>query len=371
MTKYFRRPAGVKDYLPPQVRKKRRIEKIIGDILEKWGYEEIIAPSFEYLETFVMSGKPGFAEKVFKFFDRQGGVMALRPDITTSIARMVATHYTDHDAPLRFCYMANVFRFQELRKGRDQEFYQTGAELIGIPGIEADTEIILLASRILKEIGIKNFIINVGHIKFLEGLLDEIKDDTSLKDKIAQAITDKNFVWLKSLIEKNTLNPEVKKTFLALPRFYGGPEILDELIKFPLNKKCREALSELAKLWRMLREFNNIHLTFDPGLARGLDYYTGIVFEIYSPQVGFPLGGGGRYDTLLDKFNESRSATGFALAEDVILSVLDRNMKDNYEPYYMFYTPANYIEIFYKAEEMRRQGYTVKMVPSVKPRSES
>ncbi|HHY70937.1 MAG TPA: ATP phosphoribosyltransferase regulatory subunit, partial [Thermoanaerobacterales bacterium] len=279
MTKYFRRPAGVKDYLPPQVRKKRRIEKIIGNILEKWGYEEIIAPSFEYLETFVMSGKPGFAEKVFKFFDRQGGVMALRPDITTSIARMVATHYSDHDAPLRFYYMANVFRFQEQRKGRDQEFYQTGAELIGIPGIEADIEIILLASRMLKEIGIKKFIINIGHIKFLEGLLDEIKDDSSLKAKVAQAIKDKNFVWLKNLTETNILKPEIKKTFLALPRFYGGPEILDELIKFPLNEKCKEALSELDKLWRMLKGFNNIHLTFDPGLARGLDYYTGIVFE--------------------------------------------------------------------------------------------
>lgn len=369
MTKYFRRPAGVKDYLPPQVRKKRRIEKIIGDILEKWGYEEIIAPSFEYLETFVMSGQPGFAEKVFKFFDRQGGVMALRPDITTSIARMVATHYSDHDTPLRLCYMANVFRFQELRKGRDQEFYQTGAELIGIPGIEADIEIILLASRILKEIGISNFIINVGHIKFLEGLLDEIEDASSLKDKIAQAIKDKNFVWLKSLIETNTLEPDIKKIFLALPRFYGGPEILDELIKFPLNDKCREAISELAKLWKMLKGFNNIHLTFDPGLARGLDYYTGIVFEIYSPQAGFPLGGGGRYDTLLDKFNGSRPATGFALTEEVILSVLDRDMKDMYEPHYLYYAPTKYIEAFYKAEEMRKQGYTVKMVPSTESRT--
>ncbi|MDD4569483.1 MAG: ATP phosphoribosyltransferase regulatory subunit [Tepidanaerobacteraceae bacterium] len=364
MTKYFRRPAGVKDYLPPEVRKKRRIENIMGDILGKWGYEEVIAPSFEYLDTFVASGKPGFAEKVFKFFDRQGGVMALRPDITTSIARMVATHYSDHDTPLRFCYMANVFRFRELRKGRDQEFYQTGAELIGIPGIEADIEIILLASRILKEIGIKDFIINVGHIKFLEGLLDEIDDAPSLKDKIAQAIKDKNFVLLESLIETSTLKSKTKKTFLALPQFYGGPKILDELIKFPLNEKCREAISELERLWRMLKGFNNVHLTFDPGLARGMDYYTGIVFEIYSPQAGFPMGGGGRYDTLLDKFNGSRPATGFALTEEVILSVLERDMKDNYEPHYLYYTPAKYIEAFHKAEEMRKQGYTVKMVPS-------
>ena len=152
---YFRKPAGVKDFLPPQVRKKRKIERTINDIFNKWGYEEIIAPSFEYLETFITSSQPGFDEKVFKFFDRQGQVMALRPDITTSIARMVATHYSGHNMPLRFCYTANVFRFRELRKGRDQEFYQTGAELIGIQGIEADIEIILLVSQILEEIGIK------------------------------------------------------------------------------------------------------------------------------------------------------------------------------------------------------------------------
>lgn len=364
MTKYFRRPAGVKDYLPSEVRRKRQIEEIIGDILEKWGYEEVITPSFEYLETFVMSGKPSFAENVFKFFDRQGGVMALRPDITTSIARMVATHYSNHDIPLRFCYMGNVFRFQELRKGRAQEFYQIGAELIGISGIEADIEIILLASRILKQIGIKNFIINVGHIKFLEGLLDEIDDAPSLKEKIGQAIKDKNFVWLKSLTEANILRPDINKIFLALPQFYGGPKILDELTEFPLNEKCREAISELERLWEMLKGFDDIRLTFDPGLARGMDYYTGIVFEIYSPQAGFPLGGGGRYDTLLDKFNGSRPATGFALTEEVILSVLKRDIEDMYEPHFLYYTPAKYIEAFHKAEEMRNRGYTVKMIPS-------
>jgi len=363
MTSFFQRPAGVKDYLPPNVRKKRRIEKVIVDILEKWGYEEVIAPSFEYLETFTKTGKPGFAEKVFKFFDRQGEAMALRPDITTSIARMVATHYSNHDAPLRFYYLANVFRFQEPRKGRDQEFYQIGGELIGIQGLEADVEIILLASYMLEQIGIKSSLINIGHTKFLEGLLDEIQEP-SLKDSIAQAIKEKNFVWLKKLIEMSTIRSDIKKTFLALPKFYGGAEILDELANFSLNDKCMKSITELAKLWNMLKQFDNIQLSFDPGLARGIDYYTGIVFEIYSPQAGFPLGGGGRYDSLLDKFNGYRPATGFALNEDVILAVLERDIRDIYEPYYLYYDPAKYIEAFHKAEELRSRGYIVKMVPT-------
>ncbi len=362
MNGYFRRPAGVKDYLPPKVRKKRRIEKVIVEIFEKWGYEEVIAPSFEYLETFGKTGK-SVAEKVFKFFDRHGEAMALRPDITTSIARMVATHYSNHREPLRFYYLGNVFRFQEPRKGRDQEFYQIGCELMGIAGLEADVEIILLASHILEQIGIKDFLINIGHTKFLEGLLDELDDNPSLKDSIAQAIKEKNFVWLKNLMEESNTKPDIKNKFLALPGFYGGAEIFHELEKLPSNKKCTEALSELKRVWNMLKQFTSIQLTFDPGLARGMDYYTGIVFEIYSPKSGFPLGGGGRYDSLLDNFNGYRPATGFALTEDVILSILEGDMEDIYEPYYLYYNPSKYMEAFQKAEELRRQGYIVKMVP--------
>ncbi|AYO30886.1 MAG: phosphoribosyltransferase regulatory subunit [Thermoanaerobacteraceae bacterium] len=359
----FQKPAGVKDFLPPLVRKKRQIERAIYDVFEKWGYEEIIAPSFEYLETFLSSNSPGFSEKIFKFFDRQGRVLALRSDVTTSIARMVATYYGEHRLPLRFCYISNVFRFQEPRKGRDQEFFQVGAELIGIKGIQADTEIILLASDILKQIGISDFIINIGHIKFLEGLLDEINADPGKKEQIAHAIWGKNFVLLEELIKDIPINPGIKQVLLSLSSFYGGQEILERLNKTPLNEKCYNALSELMELAGMLKGFNDIRLTFDPGLARGLDYYTGIVFEIYSPDSGFPLGGGGRYDNLMDKFNGNRPATGFALTEEALLSILEKDMDDSYEPNYIFYDRESFTQALKKAEELRRKNLAVKLVP--------
>lgn len=359
----FQKPAGVKDFLPPLVRKKRQIERAIYDVFKKWGYEEIIAPSFEYLETFLSSNSPGFSEKIFKFFDRQGRVLALRSDVTTSIARMVATYYGEHRLPLRFCYISNVFRFQEPRKGRDQEFFQVGAELIGIKGIQADTEIILLASDILKQIGISDFIINIGHIKFLEGLLDEINADPGKKEQIAHAIWGKNFVLLEELIKDIPINPGIKQVLLSLSSFYGGQEILERLNKTPLNEKCYNALSELRELAGMLKGFNDIRLTFDPGLARGLDYYTGIVFEIYSPGSGFPLGGGGRYDNLMDKFNGNRPATGFALTEEALLSILEKDMDDSYEPNYIFYDRESFTQALKKAEELRGKNLAVKLVP--------
>jgi len=359
----FQKPAGVKDFLPPLVRKKRQIERAIYDVFEKWGYEEIIAPSFEYLETFLSSNSPGFSEKIFKFFDRQGRVLALRSDVTTSIARMVATYYGEHRLPLRFCYVSNVFRFQEPRKGRDQEFFQVGGELIGIKGIQADTEIILLASDILKRIGISDFIVNIGHIKFLEGLLDEMDADPEKKQRIAHSIWGKNFVLLEELIEDIPIKPDIKQVLLSLSSFYGGPEILEELRKIPLNEKCHTALSELMTLSGMLKGFNDVRLTFDPGLARGLDYYTGIVFEIYSPGSGFPLGGGGRYDNLMDKFNASRPATGFALTEEALLSILEKDMSDSYEPDYIFYDGESLKQALKKAKELRENGRAVKLIP--------
>ncbi|WP_422445237.1 ATP phosphoribosyltransferase regulatory subunit [Thermoanaerobacterium sp. DL9XJH110] len=368
MDSIFRRPAGVKDFLPPMVRRKRQIEKIIYDIFEKWGYEEVITPSFEYLETFLSSNNPGFSERIFKFFDRQGGVLALRPDITTSIARMVATHYSDHRLPLRFCYISNVFRSQEPRKGRNQEFFQVGAELIGVDGIESDVEIILLASCILKEIGIRDFVINIGHMKFLEGLIDETGLEAGERQEIVRALCDKNFVLLENKIKELPAGPHVKKLLLSLSRFFGGSEVLLSLNGCALNDKCRNALHELTALAEMLRNFKDIKFTFDLSLSRGMDYYTGIVFEIYSPGSGFPLGGGGRYDNLMDKFNGKRPATGFALAEEALLSTLKKDALDLYKPYYLFYDRQSFLEALKKAEELREKGYVVKLIPSEKYR---
>lgn len=360
MKNIFNKPMGVKDFLPPEVRIKKHLEQIIEEIFEKWGYEEVIAPSFEYLETFLLSNRPGFSEKVFKFFDRQGAVMALRPDMTTSIARMVATHYSEHKLPLRFCYATNVFRFQKPRKGRQQEFYQIGAELIGIDGIEADMEIILLASKILQEVGIKKFTVNIGHVKFLEGLLDEI-ESYSNKQLIFETIMDRNFILLERIVKDISLKEDIKNIFTSFPKFYGGPEVMQELSQLPLNKKCQGALSELRAIEKALKSYE-IQFTFDPGLARDLDYYTGTVFELYSPKAGFPLGGGGRYDGLMDKFNISRPATGFALTEEVVLSTLKDDIV-NYTPRYLYYDEENFLDVLKESEKLKNQGFVVKLIP--------
>jgi len=358
----FQKPMGVKDFLPTQVRKKKQLERIIEDVFEKWGYEEVIAPSFEYLETFLLSNRLGFSEKVFKFFDRKGAVMALRPDMTTSIARMVATHYSEHLLPLRFCYTTNVFRFQKPRKGREQEFFQVGAELIGIDGIEADMEIILLAAKVLNKAGIRNFTVNIGHVKFLEGLLDEIPNPSS-RQLILQTILDRNFIALESIAKDIDFKNDVKDIFMSLTKYYGGMEIIKELAGLPLNRKCQDALLELAAIDKVL-SFHDIELTFDPAFARDMDYYTGIIFELYSPKSGFPLGGGGRYDGLMDKFDVPRPATGFALTEEVILSALEKDLKDCYAPHYLYYDNDNFIDVLKQSEQLREQGFIVKLIPN-------
>jgi ATP phosphoribosyltransferase regulatory subunit len=363
MNDIFLKPSGVKDFLPSTVRKKRIVEKQFNEVFRKWGYEEVITPSFENLKTFVLDEQAN-SDNIFKFFDRNGKVMALRPDVTKSIARMAATYYSDNSMPLRFCYISNVFRFQEPRMGHDQEFFQVGAELIGIDGIEGDVEAILLASNLLKKVGIDDFIINIGHIRFLEGLLDDLELNLDIRQKVIQTIWEKNFVLLEELLKGiDTSKNKIKEILLSLNKFYGGIQMLHELMKFPLNDKAKGSLTQIIELAEMIKACSNVTLTFDPGLIKSQDYYTGINFEIYSPKAGFPLGSGGRYDNLLNKFDGSRPATGFALVEEALLSLLERSIVDSYEPCYVLYDKQSFIQAFKKAEELKNQDKIVKLTP--------
>lgn len=356
----IQQPRGSKDLLPPIVRKKRKLQHITTEVFEKWGYEEIIPPSFEYLDIYAACNYPKLNQNLFKFFDQDAKAIVLRPDITTSIARIAATHYLEHDTPLRFFYNLNVFRSQEIGKDKKQEFFQIGCELIGLQGIEGDVETILLASEIMNCLGIRDFIINIGHAKFLEGLIDELGHDT-YKQMIIQGILEKNFVYINKIIEEIPTKKEVKRFFLSMDKLYGGIEVLDRLKEFSLNEKCEKSIKELEQFIDILSNCSDIKITIDPCLVRNLDYYTGIVFEVYSPKVGYPLGGGGRYDAMFSSLNNGKGATGFAFNEDILLHLVD--FKDDYNPQIVLYDGTSYDMALEFSEKLRKQNTTVKMLP--------
>ena len=361
------KPDGVRDFLLNLLQLNVKIEEILYGVFKQWGFEEVITPTFEYLETFLMGYNFNSAEKIFKFLDRKGRVLALRPDMTTPIARVVANYYKKINTPLRLCYFSNVFRFEESRGGRQFESYQAGAELIGVSGLEWDAEMISLAVESLKRLGIKDFKVSVGHTGFLKGVLDRLKDE-KIKDQIHECFLNKDFVELKKILDSSVLNEDIKKLVMNLTRSSGNLDNLEAYEGFDEYKIIAEAAAQLKEIKQLLTIYGVEEYTaFDPSLIRALDYYTGIIFEIYSPVIGFPLCGGGRYDNLIEKFNGSYPATGFAFNIEGILEILggQKVISSKSERFYLIcYDDVSREEAIKKAVKLRQNGYMTEMFKS-------
>jgi ATP phosphoribosyltransferase regulatory subunit len=361
----IQKPYGVKDYLPKAAKIKRKTEDSMLKVFEKWGYSEVVTPSFEYLETFLQGNSFNLGERIFKFFDRQGRVLALRPDMTTPIARLAATSFKNQQGPLRLCYVSKVFRFEEPRAGRQREFHQAGAELIGVFGLDADAEVIALAVNALKNAGISEFKVNIGHFGFIEAVLDSIKADYDVKNRVKELLFNKDLVSLKNTIQNLSIKSEDKDLVERLfSRTLTGKDQLKEITDTSIGPGAKQALGELAALISVLADYEicDDHITIDLGLVRGLDYYTGVVFEIYSPYLGYPICGGGRYDRLIEKFDGPKAATGFGINMDGVLSILDKrdHIKENEQfDYVICYDLASRPLAIKKAMNYRNDGYSV------------
>ena len=322
-------PNGTKDYLPLDAKKKRYLENKINSIFTNWGYDEVVTPTFEFFAALSVGTGAKLQEKMYKFFDRDGHILALRPEMTAPIARLVANRMKEVPRPLRLSYQANVFRYEATQAGRQREFYQAGIELIGAKDSLADAEIIAIAVQILKSVGLENFYIDIGQIDYFIGLMEELELDSEAKGKLRKVLANKDFVALKELVANADLTEVQKESILVLPELRGGKETLNKARKFINNQKSEAALDNLDDIYQNLENTGvaeYIHL--DLSINRGLDYYTGMVFEGYTQDLGFTICGGGRYDNLLEQFGTESPATGFAVGIDrLLLSLENQNIQ--------------------------------------------
>lgn len=361
---FIQKPYGVKDYLPQAAKIKRNTEDTMLATFEKWGYNEVATPSFEFLETFLLGNSFNLGERIFKFFDRQGRVLALRPDMTTPIARLVASNFKEWPGPIRLCYVSKVFRFEQPRAGRQCEFHQAGAELIGDAELDADAEVIALAVNALKDVGIAGLKVNIGHFGFIEAVLNSIKVDGETRRQIKELLFKKDLVGLEAVADKLPISSAKQDMVKALFSHIGpGSEILNRASCMDLDNDAKQALIELEAVISALYEYEIEpgFVTVDLGLVRGLDYYTGIVFEIYSPHLGYPVCGGGRYDKLIEKFDGPKAATGFAINIDGVLGVLDRQGQcdgSSKLDYLICYDDVSRPLAIKEAMSYRRSGFT-------------
>jgi ATP phosphoribosyltransferase regulatory subunit len=301
-------PAGTRDVLPDEMRELRAIGERLRETFEQAGYGEIWTPMVEY-EDVLRAGDDDAADAAYRMFDDQGQVLALRSDMTIPIARVVATRFADSEGPLRLCYAAHAYRTVGRKTGQQAEFMQSGVELIGVPGEDGEAEVVGLTLSALENAGLARHKIGVGDGALYRRLLAALEVPEKHHGELLDCLSRRDMVGLELRVDALGLPRDARDLLVALPEMRGGPEILDRP-----DGPVGDALARLRALYEAL-EARGVgdRVILDLGLVRDLGYYTGAVFELYDPAVGFALGGGGRYDDLIGRFGESRPACGIAL----------------------------------------------------------
>jgi len=307
-------PRGAKIYLPDEAARKRVVEERLLGVFRRWGYRELVTPSYEYFDVLSRGTDHDLQERMFKMVDRESGrLLALRADITPQIARIVATRMREEPKPLRLGYVTNVFRYDEPQVGRYREFYQAGVELVGLPNPEGDAEMIAMTIEGLHALGLERFQIDIGQGDFIRGILEDLDADEETARELRSALGRKDQSSLERIVGRLRAPSVVTELLLALPGLYGRGDVLDRAERLVKNQRAEAALANLAEVYRLLRAYGLADSALlDLGEVRGFDYYSGVHFEAYVSGLGAALVGGGRYDHMLGRFGYDCPATGFA-----------------------------------------------------------
>jgi ATP phosphoribosyltransferase regulatory subunit len=298
-------PPGTRDVLPEELRELRTLTARLHEVWAEAGYGEVRTPTLEYEEV-LRRGDSRAAGAGFRSFDDHGNVLALRSDATIPIARLVANRYADAEGPVRLCYFEHAYRLVRVRSGQPREFLQGGLELVGVASPAGDAEVVALVLEGLTHAGLGRHRVGLGDASLYGTLLADAEVSDAQREPLLEALSRRDLVGLERLAERLTVSAAARRTLIELPQLRGGPEVLDRV--------AGPAVEGLRATYELLAERGVAdRVIFDLGLVRELGYYTGMVFEVYDPAVGFAIGGGGRYDGLLGRFGRPRPACGAGL----------------------------------------------------------
>ena len=269
------------------------------------------------------------SRNMYKFIDRDGSTLVLRPDITPSIARAVAKYFKEETIPLRFSYCGNTFINNSSLQGKMKETTQLGAELIGDDTADADAEMIAMVIDALRETGLKEFQVELGQVEFYRGLVEESGMDEETQEKLRILIENKNYFGVEELLSEQTMGAELKKLFLKLPELFGSLEQMQEAKKLTANPGALAAIERLEKVHSILESRGlEAYVSYDLGMLSRYQYYTGIIFKAYTYGTGDYIVTGGRYDKLLVQFGKDTPAVGFVIVVDQLMAALSRQQID-------------------------------------------
>lgn len=358
-------PEGVRDIYNKECETKLALQKKLNTVLHLYGFKDIQTPTFEYYDVFREEIGSTSTQELYKFFDREGNILALRPDITPSIARAAATLFENEAFPIRLCYVGNTFINHSSYQGRLKENTQLGAELIGLDSVEADAEMIAMVVDGLKKTGLKEFQVSIGHVDFIQGLMNAADLGEEESREVRALITNRNFFGVEELLDSRKVKENVKNAFRILPELVGGPEVLEEALKAAPDLGARLGVTRLQQIYRLLTLYGaEDHITFDLSMSGSYGYYTGVIFRAYTYGTGDAVVRGGRYDNLLGKFGKNTPSIGFAIILDELMSALNRQKitVDTVHQNMIVYTEATEKRAIRLACNFRSKGRNIELI---------
>jgi ATP phosphoribosyltransferase regulatory subunit len=326
----------------------------------RWGYEQIITPTIEYYDTVGVASSTS-DQKLFKLLNNRGTTLVLRSDMTAPIARVASSLLKEEPFPLRLSYHANVFRSIEEEAGREAEFYQTGVELIGDASAEADAEVVALAIASLQAAGVSRFKIALGHVGFLNGLFEEtLNGNGEAQQELKTCLLGRDYVAYREKLRGLSLSEPVQRELEGILRLRGGQEVCQQALSLSGNATAQASIRHLLAVWDVLEAYGVCeHVLMDLTMIGDFSYYTGMTFEGYAADLGFPVVSGGRYDNLLNQFGRPAPATGFALKTTRIVELLGDEDGGLSKAALIGYDSANRKEALLEAKRLRERGEKV------------
>lgn len=371
--KLLHTPEGVRDIYGKEYARKLQVEQKIHEIIFSYGFEDIQTPTFEYFDVFSREIGTTPSKELYKFFDKEGNTLVLRPDFTPSIARCAAKYFMDESIPLRFCYLGNNFINTSNLQGKLKETTQMGAELLGDASPEADAEMIAMLVEALLNSGLKEFQVSVGQIDYFKGLCAHAQLDEETEFALREFISNRNEFGAQELLLGKKIPESSIQALLGVNNLFGSYEILDKALEAADNSRSRKAIERLKQVYELLKVYDvDQYISFDLAMVSKYNYYTGVIFNAYTYQAGSAIAKGGRYDNLLEKFGKPSPATGFVVLIDDLMTALTRQKicpESENKNILLLYT-ENFSDALAKTREYRDQGYSTALMKLEQPKEQ-
>ena len=367
MQRIFHTPEGVRDIYSQECSRKQKLQEKLHRVFHQYGFEDIETPTFEYFEVFSKEVGTIPSRELYKFFDREGNTLVLRPDFTPSVSRACATYFNPEKEVVSLCYTGNTFINNSSFRGRLKETTQMGVERMGDDSPEADAEILAMTVECLLAAGLTEFQVSVGQVDYYKAIFAQTGLSQEEEEELRELISQKNYFGVEELVKNKNMDKSLARVLSQLPQMFGSAEILEKAKSLTDNPQALKAVARLEEIYKLLKVYGyEKYVTFDFAMLSKYHYYTGIIFQAYTYGTGEALIKGGRYNQLMKHFGKPAASIGFAIVVDNLLMALSRQkieMEEEEGITVITYRKENRIQAIQKAKELRAQGRNVALRP--------